>query len=58
MTSTRTLRIPMISGDEHDLLTDWRRMTKPRAGVARKAKRSYNRRLRHTAAAHIAEYLD
>ena len=41
-------RIPLKGGDEYDALTSWRRvlcyLTKP--GVAKKAKRKYNKRFR------------
>ena len=39
-------RIPLKGGDEQDMLTRWRRYLACKAGRAKEAKRTYNRRLR------------
>jgi len=39
-------RIPMISGDEVDALTRWRKYLKWRAGERKRVKQKYNRRER------------
>lgn len=41
-------RIPLKGGDEFDALTGWRHMLKVfnRAGLAKKSKRTYNKRFR------------
>ena len=41
--------IPLISGEEHDALTGWKRLLKVfdnRTGLGKYAKRKYNKRLR------------
>jgi hypothetical protein len=38
--------IPMISGDEHDALTRWRRFLHWRPGLRARVKRGYNKRVR------------
>jgi hypothetical protein len=43
------IRIPMKGGEEQDMLTRWRRLLVVRAGRAKAAKRTYNRRLRRCA---------
>ena len=40
-------RIKMISGDEYDALTKWKRHIKWRAGERKRIKRRYNKRDRH-----------
>tara|TARA_R110000823_G_C15629625_1_gene468542 strand:+ start:342 stop:515 length:174 start_codon:yes stop_codon:yes gene_type:complete len=45
----KTKRVPLKGGEEHDMLTRWRRFVKHTAGKAKAAKRSYNKRLRKTA---------
>ena len=45
----KTKRVPLKGGEEHDMLTRWRRFVKSTAGKAKAAKRSYNKRLRKTA---------
>ncbi|MEZ2347832.1 hypothetical protein [Terriglobus sp. RCC_193] len=38
--------IPMISGDEHDAFTRWRRFLHWRPGIRARVKRGYNKRRR------------
>jgi hypothetical protein len=45
----KTKRVPLKGGEEHDMLTRWRRFVKNTAGKAKAAKRSYNKRFRKTA---------
>ncbi len=48
--------IPMVSGDEYDALTNWKQVFKVfgnRTGLARYAKRKYNKRLRKLEKARI-----
>ena len=45
----KTKRVPLKGGQEHDMLTRWRRFVKHTAGKTKAAKRSYNKRLRKTA---------
>lgn len=39
-------RIPLKGGEEYDYLTGWRRFICRHSGDAKRAKRSYNRRMR------------
>lgn len=45
----KTKRLPLKSGQEHDMLTRWRRFCSSKAGKAKAAKNAYNKRLRKTA---------
>ena len=45
----KTKRLPLLSGQEHDMLTRWRRFCSSKAGKAKAAKNAYNKRLRKTA---------
>ena len=47
--TVKTKRVPLKGGEEHDMLTGWRRFLRNTAGKAKAAKRSYNKRLRKTA---------
>lgn len=38
--------IPMISGDEYDALTRWRRFLRWKPGLRSQVKRGYNKRVR------------
>lgn len=51
-----TPRLPLVSGDEQDAFTRWRRVLAWRAGERAAIKRRYNRRVRRLAVPALAEY--
>jgi hypothetical protein len=40
-------KIPLKGGEEHDFLTNWKQVHNNRNGGSKKAKKKYNKRLRH-----------
>ena len=50
--------IPLKGGDEQDMLTPWRKYLKcaERPGVPKKAKRSYNKRVRKEALSEVEDW--
>ena len=45
----RETRIPLINGDEHDVLTGWRKVLSFRSRERRYSKNGYRRRIRRKA---------
>lgn len=52
--------IPLKGGDEQDMLSPWRKVLKcaDRPGMAKKAKRSYNKRVRRDLSLSDAEFAE
>jgi len=50
--------VPMVSGDEYDAFTDWRKVMTFKAGDRRRVKNAYRRRCRRHDQKLIAQGLD
>ena len=51
-------KLPLIDGDEYDMLTRWRHITHHRAGEPKTAKRKYAKRVRQTERDDIEDQLE